>query len=375
MNANNLTPSGKKSIWKIIIGILFIVIVSISAFVGLQYFNKLNLHNEQNNIAGKTIAQETIKIGAVIAITGFGADIGQSEKNAIELLKEKYVTHNVEFFIEDSKSSVKDGITATKKLLEVNDVDVLYIDLTAIVGATTEIIKEKNRLLIAPVYLDDLTRNNELAIRNLPSAEQEINILINYLENNKIKSDKYAIFYSNDLFGKTTERIFKETVGKDHIVFSSAIIDENIKESALMAIQSHPDVVYIGSMSPNLGQLIREMRTFGFKGEFITTDAFSYPYINNIAGEYGKGVIYIDFDNTSVDYMSFATEYQNKFKTECVASAVICFDGLSMLIDNLLTHNNSKNFVNLPIKYKGIYGDIYLKNREIIYPIKALRWE
>ena len=43
---------------------------------------------------------DVIRVGAAIALTGYGSDFGQSENNAIELLKEKY-GKGVEFYIEE----------------------------------------------------------------------------------------------------------------------------------------------------------------------------------------------------------------------------------------------------------------------------------
>lgn len=343
-------------------GLLVAIAIVVAILLGLYFLIKKGSETS-----------ETVKIGAVIAVTGFGSDIGQSEKNAIELLRQKYSGKNVEFFIEDSRSEVRDGINATKKLLEINKVDVIYSDLSTIVNATSKMIEDKNKILLAPVYLEDLTQNNKMAIRNLPSAKQEIDTLISFLKQNNIASEKYAIFYSNDIFGETTKTVFTETVGKDKIVFSSAILDNSIKEIALKAMQTNPDVIYIGSMLPNLGHLIKEMKILGFKGEFITTDAFSYPYINSVAGDYSKDVIYVDFDGKTEEFKKFVIDYKNKFGIEYAASAVICYDGLSLLIDQLL-NTKSADFINTDIDYNGVYGNIQLRNRDVIYPIKALRW-
>jgi branched-chain amino acid transport system substrate-binding protein len=344
--------------------ILLVVVAVVVAVLLGWYF----LGNKKENEAS-----ETLKVGAVIALTGYGSDFGQSEKNAIDLLRQKYSSKNVEFFVEDSKSEVRDGINATKKLLEINKVDIIYNDLSTIVNATSQMIENRNKILLAPVYLNDLTQNNKLAIRNMPSAKQEIDTLISFLQQNNIVPERYAIFYSNDIFGETSKNVFTETVGKDKIVFSSAILDNSIKEIALKAMQTTPDVIYIGSILPNLGHLIKEMKILGFRGEFITTDAFSYPYINSVAGDYSKDVIYIDFDGKTDEYKKFALDYKNRFGTEVVATAVICYDGLSLLIEQLL-NTKSTDFVNTDIDNNGIYGNIQLRNREVIYPIKALRW-
>jgi ABC-type branched-subunit amino acid transport system substrate-binding protein len=183
------------------------------------------------------------------------------------------------------------------------------------------------------------------------------------------------VLHSNDIFGNTTKTVFETTVGADKIVYSSAIIDDNIKGIALKALNAKPEVVYIGSMSSNLGSVIKEMKVLGYEGEFITTDAFAYDYINSLAGEYSKGVIYVDFISDGTKYKEFADLYKKKFNSDCNSTAVICYDGLSLLIDELLRNNKNLDFLNDNITFEGIYGTLTLKDREIIYPVKALRWK
>lgn len=312
--------------------------------------------------------KKVLKVGAAIALTGFGADFGESERNAISLLKDKFGKDSVVFYIENTSSNVRQGIDAVKKLVNVHDVDVIYCELSSIVNATNDFIKNSQKILIAPVYLDDLLKN-PYALRNLPSADQENEELVRFLAFNGIDYENIAILYSNDVFGQTCKFSFEGKVKDKKICYSSPIDDNNLNAVAIKVMTSKPDLIYIGSMSETLGLLIKYLKQNGYQGEILTTDAFSYDYINSLAGEYAKDVIYIDFKE-SEKYTQFRETYQNSFGKKCVPSAMLCYDGLSIVVNTVMKGKDLEGAA-----YEGLIDTLYIKKQEIIYPIKAVRWE
>ncbi len=339
----------KKSIWFILISACFL-------FFGCK-----------NNDSS-----DKIKVGAAIALTGFGSDFGQSEKNAIELLKEKYGDDGrVEFYIEDTKSDVKSGITAINKLINVDKCDIIYCELSSIVNASSKTISKAKVTLIAPVYLENLNEN-PYAIRNLPSADQENKELINFMNSNNIVHNKIALLYSNDVFGQTCYNSFKKllpTNTNSAICYSGAINEDALRETALKVINAKPDVIYLGSMSESLGLLVKFLKQNGFDKEIITTDAFSYDYINSLAGEYAKGVRYVEFQE-STNYDTFKKDYKKKFGIKCVPSAMLCYDGISAVVSAFKDGKDVNGS-----EYEGLTGTLSIKNKEIIYPIQVLTWK
>lgn len=313
---------------------------------------------------------DTIKVGAAIALTGFGSDFGQSELNAIELLKAKYGKNSkIEFYIEDSQSDVKSGLNAVNKLVNINKCNIVYCELSSIVDAVSSITSKNKVTLIAPVYLENL-KETPFAIRNLPSADQENVALIRFVIDNNIVHDNIAVLYSNDVFGKTCFNSFKRLMPKESsLCFTSVINETALRETALKAIASNPDVIYLGSMSETLGLLVKFLRQNGYNKEIITTDAFSYDYISSVAGEYAKGVRYVDFmDNER--YGFFRNEYKRKFGVKCVPSAMLCYDGISAVISSLIDGKSLEGST-----YEGLTGTLTIKNQEIIYPIQVLSWK
>lgn len=308
-----------------------------------------------------------IRIGAAIALTGYGADFGESERNAILMLRELYAQDNVEIYIEDTSSDVKAGINAIKKLIDLYDVDVIYCELSSIIHAANKFIEDNNKILIAPVYLETLLENPR-AYRNLPSADQENKCLIQYMIDHNINCDRIIILCSNDIFGQTCKDSFSKLM-TDKIIETIIIQDGALKDISAKAVSLNADVIYIGSMSDNVGLLVRNLRQMGFQGEILTTDAYSYDYINEKAGLLGKDVIYIDFPKTQ-SYEQFKQDYEKLFKKECIPSAMLCYDGISAIVSALKSGNNLDEI----FFYSGIIDTLIIDQQEIIYPIEAKRW-
>lgn len=316
---------------------------------------------------GKT---DTIKVGAVNALTGFDSYLGESERNAIELLKAKHGENSkIEFFIENSRSDVTSGFIAVNKLVNINKCNIVYCDLSSIVDAVSSITSKNKVTLIAPVYLENL-KDNPYAIRNLPSFDQENAALIRFVIDNYIVHDNIAVLYANDVFGRTCFNSFKSLIPKESSLCYTSVIDETaLWETALKAIASNPDVIYLGSISRTLGSLVKFLRQNGYNKEIITTNAFSYDNISSVAGEYAKGVRYVDFmDNER--YGIFRNEYKRKFGIECVPSAMLCYDGISAVLSSLINGKSLEGST-----YEGLTGTLIIKNQEIIYPIQVLTWE
>jgi len=343
--------------------ILGIVIIVLIVTIGL-YFQKTKKPLEET---------ASIRIGAAIALTGYGASFGQSELNAIDLLKDKYPT--LKFYVEDNKSAPNSGIMAVKKLIEIHNVDIVYCDLTTVANAVISITNEHEKVLIASVYLNNLLERSPYAIRNLPRGVDEAKLLLDNLYKESPSAKKIVAIASNDEFGRTSLEDFKMvSMSYDLVITFEDLIPDNekqIKSFAKKIVVKSPDVVYAASLMPSLGLLIKELRLANYGGEIITTDAFAFPYIQDRAGPYAKNTLYIDFPSTSA-LKDFEKKYREKYSLEISSTAVLCYDGLSLIIDaSLQSGKKPKDIVNGldGMQYDGLYGNVIIDKREIIYPI------
>ena len=322
--------------------------------------------------------EKHLKVGFLIAQTGYGADFGDSELMAIELLKEEFAG-KLSITVEDSKSNVRDGILACRKLLDVDQVDLVYCDLTSVANAVSSLVKAKKKIMVAAVCLRDLLSGNSLAIRNLPTAEYEGRILLRYFSS--LGKTTLSLVGSNDEFGRGALEDVSGIVSEYgcRVIDKEWIPDEcgQIRSLAAKLIQGAPEGVYVASLSASMGNLIRELRVQNYKGEILSTDATSYEYIRANMGDSFETVTYVDFPET--DYRSLLDQRAlDRWGKRIQPAGLILYDGVRFLVE--MAQGPSRvweDFCSSRIyevsQFKGVFGESKFTNREIEYPLLLIR--
>jgi branched-chain amino acid transport system substrate-binding protein len=353
---------------KKLIGWIVVAIVVVLACWGILNFGRDSASTPKQNVQ--------LRVGAAIAMTGYGAAFGESEANAIHLLKRKYPT--AQFFIEDNKSDSKAGLLAVSKLINVHNVDIIYCDLTTVANAVVSLTKERSVVLIAAVYLADLLDRSPYAVRNLPRGLDESRLLLSHLTTHYPDAKTVAAVGSNDEFGRSSLADFTKAASIVGVtVISQDVIPDaeaQIASFAQKLTASRPDAIYAASLMPSLGLFIRDVRVAGFTGVILTTDAFTYPYIRSAAGDYAKDTVYVDFPKTNAA-TRFADEYKAEFHKDFAPTAALCYDGLSIIMDTCRESpiKTPAQVVSKGLEgkmHEGIYGDVVVRGREIIYPLE-----
>lgn len=98
----------------------------------------------------------TIKIGAVLPLTGSQAHVGEGLRNAIELAKKDLPAngkYKYEVIYEDNQFDAKTAATVANKLISVDKVDVI-LDAYAPIGNAISPITEKNKIVHIGIAFD-----------------------------------------------------------------------------------------------------------------------------------------------------------------------------------------------------------------------------
>ena len=102
--------------------------------------------------------EETIKIGAILPVTGWGAYWGDPAKKGMLLAAEKINDPNLDLIIEDTQSDNKNAVTAAQKLLDINNVDLILVVFSGASNVVSPIVLDKNKIMIydsfSPQILD-----------------------------------------------------------------------------------------------------------------------------------------------------------------------------------------------------------------------------
>lgn len=153
-----------------------IVIAGIIAAVGLTLCNTvLCPDNKYSN--------EKLKIGLVFPLSGNLGYVGQMEADGIRLAVDDYnakSARKIELVIEDSQGKPDIGVTAAKKLINVDKVDVMMSSLSSVTLALLPTVKESNTILIGCCMAPDFYKDSEYVFRFYEGVEQESEGLLQY---------------------------------------------------------------------------------------------------------------------------------------------------------------------------------------------------
>lgn len=316
--------------------------------------------------------EKRLKIGFVIALTGEDASAGKPIANTIEILREKY--RNVDFFIEDSKSTASAGVNAANKLLSIEDVDLLYCDLSNVASALVPLTEKHNKLFMATVFLQDFISQGRYTIRNFMTIESQARAALPRVKDILPLAQTAAIAVSNDEVGRASivgfNNALKETSYKN--INTYHFDADSIKAVAAAAAKSRADFMYVSSFTATLGRFIKELHYNGYKGQIVTSTALTFPFIRDAAGDAVHGVLHMDFPKTE-KYEEVRNDYIKRFGENPPLTVFLCFDGVSMFVDAYMQTANGTNDEVLEklegMQYDGSYGVLNVKGREIIYPL------
>jgi branched-chain amino acid transport system substrate-binding protein len=120
-------------------------------------------------------AQEPIKVGVILPLTGRLAVMGEVERNAMMLAARDLnsLGERVKLQFEDGMGTAKDAVAAANKLLDIDQVDVLITSTTGASLAVQPIAIEKKRNLVAFCMDPDVAGASDYTTRLYAGIEEE----------------------------------------------------------------------------------------------------------------------------------------------------------------------------------------------------------
>ncbi|HRS42739.1 MAG TPA: ABC transporter substrate-binding protein [Candidatus Diapherotrites archaeon] len=130
--------------------------------------------------ATKKSEPQKIKVGFITGITGTTSYLGVPNSKAVFLaekkLKEIYGEEAVQIIVEDSKSDSKEAANAANKLINVDNVDAIFVEFTGPSGAVVPIAKDNDIAVLYSAYTTDPLTKYEYSLKTYRNAEAECTI-------------------------------------------------------------------------------------------------------------------------------------------------------------------------------------------------------
>jgi len=150
------------------------------------------------NIGKVTETEETIKIGAILPITGKGDYVGEDWKTGILLAQEEINSQGginnreLEIIIEDDSTDPNKAVSAFHKLVSINKVNIILTGMTSVTGSLSPIAEENKVILFGATTTNNFAQENDYVFKDYIDIYRDCKLL-----GTEIKDKKVAILGIN----------------------------------------------------------------------------------------------------------------------------------------------------------------------------------
>ncbi len=354
----------KRNYWPlIIVGILVVVVILIAVF-----------SNKSKDISA-------IKVGVIIPLSGPAADYGVQMRGGAEIAKQELLKKGVDVNLvyEDSKGDPVTGISAYRRLVDVEKVDYIVSAFTRVSLPLIEMTAKDKVPMIMTIFAGDWDKTKSpYAIRFFSTPRQYVRGEDGSSVLTGVKTA--SVIYVNDDYGKSVLKELESFLAEKNIALLS---QENYVPSTsdfrtyLTKIKfSNSDILSVISSSPvEISNIIKQSKEVGIKAKlFDSSIALSNPNVyknpnNNVEGVITKATV-AELKDKSPEVVNFFAEYQKNNNKEAYWAALFGYESVN-LIDNIEKNNGRKNLEKAVLSInplKTLFGDITISNYQEINP-------
>ena len=330
---------------------------------------------------------DSIRIGAILSLTGNTAASGQNIRDGMllaveEINKQGGVNGNkLDIAIEDSKGDPKAAVEAFSRM-ERTRPPLFYISHLSIVGvALGPLTDEKKVVLVglttsAPAFL----RGRKLAYQFWPPTQADMPPLLRTLQDLNVKT--LGIIYSNEEFGiaeqKLASQAFTDAGGKTAI--QSFEMGDTDFHGQLEALKDQ-EAIYVAAFGDNLVSIMRQLKAEKYSRPVLMPPvggpaSFVLP---ELQGVYTAAPIIYDprslFARRAGE--KFTARYQKPFNHWAASGYDIIMLISGLLEDRPQSRQSVQDLLAAGFEYSGVFGPVRLRPGEHViafpmYPAQIL---
>lgn len=293
---------------KIITGVIVIILI----IAGISYFTK---NSKQSTV------KESVKIGALLPLSGIASNYGEGSREGIEMAKEelvmKYPKMNLDVIYEDSFYNPKGGVDGYKKLKNLNNVSAILTGASQVSIAVKELTDKDNVLQMAiwsgaPSYSD--THNLNFRVTML--ADDHVPPLLNYMFLKKY--NRLAIMYAQNEFGVAFKNSFEKfaTASGVKIVDSEGFGSEDMdfKTQLLKIRGAEVDSIFFVGLVKQFANVLKQAKDLGIQAQIFSAWSVEDQQLLDNAKDVAENIIYTyPFDYDTPYSKDFTSKYQQKY--------------------------------------------------------------
>ncbi len=347
----------------------------------------LTLISSCDNDNQQTYQNNDCRVGVNLTLSGNAASWGNELKKGLDLAVQLYndtcTKNSVKLIYEDNQLKARQAVSITKKLIEVDEVDIIISGYTPIIKATKDITNRFEVPLIATLTsAEGITNNLPWVFRDFVLESTYMPLIANYLKENTDYSLGTSLVINDDLgldSKKYFTQAFEEKGGKmlSGELFDANELDHRTKVNKLLS--ENPDFILVVGRGSALINACRQIYELDPSIQIISSVSINDSNIWNGLGPASDGVIYAEIDlNSDKTEFNIANNLHNKKHNYQLNWVNIYGYSIGKYICEVLNVNgNNKNNIQkalLSLNIQSIRGQLIMSdNREINSSISIIK--
>lgn len=302
--------------------------------------------NRAKKVGNETM---TIRVGAVLPLSGALASYGKNANEGIRLAAEQLSKQNVQVagrtliihvVIEDSKGEPQPAVSAIQKLVTADNVSCVLGDVASSATLAMAPVANKNHvLLMSPAAsAPAVTEAGEYVFRVWPSDAFEASVVANYMHKKPYR--KIAVLYVNNDYGQAMRRNITSAVqGFGATIAVAEAFQQNatdIRAQLTKLSAAKPEVLFLISYPKDSVLALRQYSELGLQIPIVSTSSFEDPQILKEQGKVAEGVVYtspLPAEESDPIVSGFRESYEAKYSKKPGLVADYAYDALRVLIE------------------------------------------
>ena len=306
--------------------------------------------------ATPALAGNTIKVGAILAVTGPASFLGAPEAKTIEMLVEDINAkggingNKIELIIKDSSGSPEKAVSFAKQLIEEEKVfAILGPSTSGETMAIKNIAEEGKTILISCAAAEVIVNPVAKYVFKTPQKDSDAVIKI-FQQMKKMGISKIGVLSSNTGFGKAgKEQIEKLAPGNGIQILVNEVYDKaatDLTAEVTKVKAANVQAIVNWSIEPAQAIVIKNARQIGMTVPFFQSHGFGNINYCRMCGPAAEGVIFPAGRLLVADVLSdknpqkkllesYKTGYESKYKEDVSTFGGHAYDALMMVVDAL----------------------------------------
>jgi branched-chain amino acid transport system substrate-binding protein len=252
-------------------------------------------------VAGPAAAQQTLKFGMAMPLTGSQSSYGKDQVKAAEWAvadinaKGGVNGKKLEMILLDTQADPTVGISAVNRLINVDKVPVFVTAWSAVVKAVAPIAnREKVLELSIGANAPEISKLGDYVYTAFPLADVDVTAVANYTFKTLGKK-RVAIMYINNDTGVEAARVYRtvfEKAGGQIVAFEAYDPKATDFTGALLKVRTaNPEFIHLHGLVAEMPLVIAQMRQLGMTQRVSTYSGGYNPQMVEKAGKGADGLI------------------------------------------------------------------------------------